>query len=62
MRFCRFNFLEKVRGLDMYGIPFSLQYNGEDKYKSLPGAFISLIVLVFCIIYGTQKALILVFR
>ena len=46
-----FELYEKIRDQDWFGSPVALNFGGADSIKSLPGAFISLILLVLLIAY-----------
>lgn len=45
--------LRVLKGLDMYGRPVGVHYNGEDSYKTLLGGFVTLVtqVLATCYLY-----------
>ena len=41
--------------IDLYGVEPSLEMRGQREFKSCWGAFVSLIVIIICIIYCGQK-------
>ena len=48
-------FGELIKEKDMYGQPITLNYQGSDTYKTIPGGILSIILLVCVIAYGFLK-------
>jgi hypothetical protein len=46
------------KNFDMYGEPITLQYKGEDKYKTNVGACVSILLLIMILAYSLSKGLI----
>ena len=44
--------MKSIRNLDAFGSPVSLNFQGKDTIKSLPGAFLSIIIYT-CTLYVT---------
>jgi len=44
-----------IKGKDLYGQPVSLNYKGEDTYKTCPGGCLSIAVLVTLFCYAVLK-------
>ena len=40
---------KKVTGLDVYGVPVSWNFSGDDTFKSLYGAIVSVFVITICL-------------
>ena len=47
-----FNVVNRLKDQDQFGIPVTLNFNGSDSIKSLPGAIISLIIYVLLLAYA----------
>lgn len=45
-------FTGKMRNYDQFAIPITLNYNGEDSFKSYLGGFFSIIAMILTFIYG----------
>jgi len=54
-------FLDIVKGLDNFGKPVSLTYNGETEFKTLYGGILTIALLSF-MVYITQALIIPVFN
>ena len=52
----KFSLLTWVRGIDIFGYPFSLNFRGDDSRKSLLGAMLTLFVHGFTITVALVKA------
>ncbi len=50
----------KFKELDFYGEQVALTYKGENTYKTVPGAMITLIVLAAMLAFTTYRLIILV--
>jgi hypothetical protein len=48
----KFKFGDTFKNQDWFGVPVTLNANGEESIKSTPGACISLILTVFLFIYA----------
>ena len=46
-------FLSKIRDFDSFGMAISLNYRGDSLYRTLPGAFLTLIFKVLIILVFT---------
>ena len=51
----KFSLVKWVRGLDIFGYPFSLNFRGDDSRKSLLGAMLTLFVHSFTIAIALVK-------
>ena len=51
-----------VKGYDMYGQSVSLNYQGEDSFKTCPGGIISIIILVTLFFYSLLKFKYMIFK
>ena len=49
----------KLKGFDVYGEQISLTYQGDDTYKTVPGASVSIVVFAVILAYAAYRALIL---
>ena len=54
--------LSKFKEIDLYGEKISLTYKGEQTYKTLPGAIISVLVLLTMLAFSTYRCLVFVTR
>ncbi len=52
----------KFKEIDLYGESVSLTYKGEQSYKTMPGAFVSVIVLLTMIAFSTYRCIIFISR
>ena len=52
----------KFKEMDLYGEQVSLTYKGDQSYKTIPGAIVSLIVLLTIFAFGTYRFLVFVSR
>tara|TARA_B110000285_G_C14964080_1_gene533140 strand:+ start:233 stop:556 length:324 start_codon:yes stop_codon:yes gene_type:complete len=48
-------FYNSIKSQDMYGQPISLNYEGEDSFKTLPGGILSLTLTILIVFYGILK-------
>ena len=53
---------EKFIGLDTYGVPVTVNYRGEDTYKTRFGALLSLLSYFLIISFAVEKGVMLVER
>lgn len=53
---------EYIKSKDIYGQPVSLNYQGEDTYKTLPGGCISILVLFVLLCYSLLKFKYMMFK
>jgi hypothetical protein len=44
-----------IKSFDLYGQPITLHYQGEDTFKTCPGGFISMIILLIILLYAVLK-------
>ena len=44
-----------VKSFDLYGQPITLNYQGEDTFKTCPGGFISMIILGIMLFYALLR-------
>ena len=51
-----------VRSKDNFGIPITLNFKGDDTYKTLCGGCTTLTLLVFILAFSTQQILVMVNR
>lgn len=51
---------EFITSFDVFSEPVSLNYKGETSYKTVVGAFFSISIKIFLIIYATQQMLALI--
>ena len=47
--------MEFITNRDMFGQPVSLNYKGQDTYKTIPGGLLSLLILFVLIMYTVLK-------
>ena len=50
-------FLSRVRDLDSFGMAVSVNYRGDSMYRTLPGAFLTLILKVFILVFTILSVL-----
>ena len=50
-------FLSRVRDLDSFGIAVSVNYRGDSMYRTLPGAFLTLIFKVLILVFTILSVL-----
>ena len=48
------------KDLDFYGEEIKLTYKGDDKYKTYPGAFMSLLLVLILLAYSIYRGVILI--
>ena len=51
-----------LKVMDMYGQPIQLTFEGDNQYKTTPGSIVSIVVILVCLVYAAQRAIILVMR
>ncbi len=56
---CRQKMRSKLKGFDVYGEQISLTYQGDDTYKTVPGASVSIVVFAVILAYAAYRSLIL---
>ena len=49
------NVVDTVKSRDIYGRPITLNYQGDDTYKTFPGGILSLGLLLFLAAYSFLK-------
>lgn len=49
-----------IKELDFYGEEIKLTYKGDDKYKTYPGAFVSLLLIFILSAYAIYRGVILI--
>ena len=52
--------VSKFKEIDLYGHSVSLTYKGEQNYKTIPGAIMSLIVILTILAFSTYKSIVFV--
>jgi len=50
----------KFKEIDLYGEQVSLTYKGDQSYKTIPGAFVSVVVLLTIIAFSTYRFIIFI--
>lgn len=55
-------FLEMFKWWDSYGQPVLLTYEGEETFKTIPGALMSYLILLIMLLYAAQQGILLVTR
>ena len=50
-------FLSKIRDFDSFGMAISLNYRGDSLYRTLPGAFLTLIFKVLILVFTILSVL-----
>ncbi|CDW71369.1 UNKNOWN [Stylonychia lemnae] len=56
---CAQSFKSRVKSIDIYGKKINLSYKGDDSFKTLPGAFSSLIVIFILLAYFAFRSYVL---
>ena len=46
---------DSIKGRDIYGQPISLNYKGDDTFKTVPGGLLSMLLLFLIIAYAFLK-------
>lgn len=53
---------ERVKDYDMFAKPVSLTYKGKDKFTTLFGGFVSLVIISAMILFASQRFLAMIQR
>ena len=59
---CRKKLKDKYKSVDMFGQSVGLTWNGEDTYKTIPGAVFSWGILIMLSIYAIYRLIYMVNR
>ena len=49
--------LNRIKSLDNFGEPIGVNYKGESSFKTIPGAVLSIALLIFLLIFAGQSFL-----
>ena len=49
--------LNRIKSLDNFGEPIGVNYKGESSFKTIPGAVLSVALLIFLLVFAGQSFL-----
>ena len=52
----------KLKGFDIYGEQINLTYKGEDSFKTMPGALVSILIITLLTAYSGYRIFVLLTR